>query len=57
MLLIEIASPQILIPASPQSVDMIVIELGNITISNQMILIADQKYEVYLFLNYFLFIS
>lgn len=51
MLLLEIASPQILIPASPFSNDMIIVELGNTTISNEIILKRLQEsgpqYEVY----------
>lgn len=53
MLLLEIASPQILIPVSPFSNDMIIAELGNIAISNEIILKQAQEtipqYEAYLF--------
>lgn len=45
----EIESPQILIPASPQSEDMIVVELGNIAISNEIITKMNPRCEMYLF--------
>jgi hypothetical protein len=50
-LMMEIASPQILIPASPQSADMIVVELGNIIASNEIVTKTNPSYEVYLEIN------
>jgi hypothetical protein len=44
----DIASPQILIPVSPFSKDMIVAELGNIAISNEIVVRGTPEYEVYL---------